>query len=248
LPEKALRKYFEAIARINQKGYLVEDAHWANFYVEIDKASSWSRFFAGGECEIGMLDTDRIISMQDYVDGKAGGLGKLLAQHELGTFYYQGPNGKMVDFRVPSLKPIYENDVNKQLTLVLAKMNERSLDAYIRTHPGSKWPNGLGYFQEKMLELKGWVAYDPAINGLKDGVLGDTTIKLDLVKDYFPLINDSSRFTPFALSGGEAVAATGQRQRPSRRRTVRHHGTRHGLLRRPSLQRGVLARDLRRAA
>jgi hypothetical protein len=84
-----------------------------------------------------------------------------------------------------------------------------ALNQFLHDNPGPHWPADINFYQGKLLEGKRWVATVDTESGpvMTDGQIGKTKIPLKLVKDYFPRIDETTRFAPFAAADTTAPVA-----------------------------------------
>jgi hypothetical protein len=232
-PDRLLRAFFEQIKKLNRDGVVSEDLNPDNFYVEmtkgtradLEKAVAAKTDCASCEFIIGCLDQDRIFSYADYASGNVPeGLDAILSYMELtGGVKIQGK------VRVPSLAETAMNPSNRALLRSFpAGFQDRAsfraaVAVWRRQHPGPLWPAdaGLDFMQEKFLEAKGFLHFERvasidsegnAVGGYTDyATIGKTQIPRHLVEEFWPLVNDSSRFNPFSLGGpGRSPGTSGR--------------------------------------
>jgi hypothetical protein len=236
VPRRIFQKWYEQIRLLNNVrsanaplGYVVEDLNTNNWYVEMTqgtvgqlaKAIRNGMDCAGCDFIVGCLDTDRVFNYADYLRGK------LPASQDAVLSWLEYTSGGIVNDkgvvvmrpRTASLAAILNNERNTIFREAIPQ-DAVAYRAWRAKNPGPLWPAGYGldYMQEKFLEAKLHLKFDRSLNPNSLGVpsggfapgsaLGQTTIPLEWVLEYFPQANHSTRFNDFTLRQ-RAVRATG---------------------------------------
>jgi hypothetical protein len=208
LPRQLKEKIAELWVAFLKGGIYPQDMNWGNIYVELKGADDavWNTYFKSGKdsVEIGLLDFDRIVTWEDYVNRRTGKMGEFLNYVEL----------KKAPYRLKSMARVYGDEQN--LWLLKMHDNELELDAYIKARPGPYWPS-LEFALEKQLEYHGYLNFDVKNQMLLKGIVEPEIFEEVFQRTgTFTRFNHSSRYNPFPIG---PISATGRPSSPYRRRS-----------------------------
>jgi hypothetical protein len=213
-PENVQAKFAELQAELKRAGLFAEDLNRGNIYIEnLDPNISWADI-GQAHIEIGILDFDRIVLWDDLIAHRCGKMGRFLTEVTQIDF---GPE------RIASMANVYSTPANVRFMRLIRSMRKSNRAAYqALLDQGPYWQDDLDYALGKMLEYHRYVKYAPSeTTGLGTIVKGDIDPRF---LDGKLLLNDSSRFTPFPLTGKTPPQiSTGQFRR---RRPVAARGSR----------------------
>ncbi len=208
LPEQLKKKIAELWVEFSKGGIYAQDMNWGNIYVELKGANDavWEAYFKNGKdsVEIGLLDFDRIVLWDDYVNQRAGRMGKFLNWVEL----------RKAPFKLDSMEWVHGDKQNSWLWPMLADKTDARVDAYIKESPGPYWPD-LEYALEKQLEYHGFLGFDYNNQRLIKGIV-EPEIFEEVFKrtGTFTRFNHSTGYNPFPLGPGPAAGRPGSRLGP----------------------------------
>jgi hypothetical protein len=228
VPEDLQQKIAALWGEFKRGGIYPQDMNWKNLWVELEDGSmSWESYYqtGGGSVEVGLLDFDRIVLWEDYINHRAGKMGQFLNWVEL----------KAAPGKILSMAPVYGSEENSWLWA----MKDLDINLYVNEHPGPYWTDELDYALEKQLEFHNYVSFDPASRRIVK-----YAIDPKYLRTHFPLLNDSSRFEPFLLARPGNGPASQRRLSPARQRRAGQAPQRRGR----AVGRGMVAAPLLEAA